>query len=34
MPASARGWFERHGVALDAPALFADLLNVAYPQST
>jgi len=25
------GWFERHGVALDAPAIFADLLNVAFP---
>ena len=25
------GWFERHGVTLDAESLFADLLNIAYP---
>ena len=25
------GWFERHGVSLDAAAIFTDLLNVAFP---
>jgi RIO kinase 1 len=32
--ANITGWFERHGVDIDASALFADLLNVAYPRSS
>jgi RIO kinase 1 len=28
------GWFDRHGVAIDADPLFADLVTHAYPHST